>query len=108
MTRPDPEIVSRGGDEPRPTLDAPPELEAYDVDDALVLLTWTARPAPPPARLSQAEAAVLRLVRDGLSNAEIAARRGRSLRTIANQVARIFRRLGVGSRAELFARFAGR
>jgi DNA-binding CsgD family transcriptional regulator len=108
MTRSDAGVVSRGSDEPRPALDAPPGLEAYDVDDALVLLTWTARPEPPPAGLSQAEAAVLQLVREGLSNAEIAARRGRSPRTIANQVARIFRRLGVGSRAEIFARFAGR
>ena len=40
----------------------------------------------------------------GRSNGEIAAARGRSVRTIANQVAAIFRKLGVGSRLELARR----
>lgn len=40
---------------------------------------------------------------DGQSNAEIAARRGRSARTVANQVAAVLRKLGVSSRIELIA-----
>lgn len=39
----------------------------------------------------------------GLSNAEIAAVRKRSVRTIANQLAHAFRKLGVQSRRELVA-----
>lgn len=38
-----------------------------------------------------------------LSNAEIAERRGTSPRTVANQVASLFRKLGVASRSELRA-----
>jgi DNA-binding NarL/FixJ family response regulator len=40
----------------------------------------------------------------GLSNATIARRRGVALRTIANQVAAVLRKVGVASRAELAAR----
>ena len=56
------------------------------------------------ARLTDAEVDVARLAIDGLSNAEIAARRGTSLRTVANQMASILRKLGVQSRRELAAR----
>ena len=44
-----------------------------------------------------------RLLR-GESNAEIARHRKTSTRTVANQVASVFQKLGVGSRAELAAR----
>jgi DNA-binding CsgD family transcriptional regulator len=57
--------------------------------------------------LSEAERAVLSLVLAGLGNAEIAKRRGRSPRTIANQVASIFRKLSVSSRFELLAALRG-
>lgn len=40
----------------------------------------------------------------GESNDDIARRRGTSPRTVANQIASIFRKHGVGSRAELVAR----
>ncbi len=39
------------------------------------------------------------------ANAQIAAARGTATRTVANQVARLFQKLGVRSRAELVARF---
>jgi DNA-binding NarL/FixJ family response regulator len=52
-------------------------------------------------RLTRAELEIARMLRGGLSNAEIAAARGRSLRTIANQVAAILRKLGVSSRHEV-------
>jgi DNA-binding NarL/FixJ family response regulator len=42
----------------------------------------------------------------GLDNREIAFRRCRSQRTVANQVQSIFRKLGVGSRRELAVRFS--
>ena len=46
---------------------------------------------------------VLDLLLAGMSNAEIARIRRRSIHTVAHQVDAIFRRLGVGSRLELFA-----
>jgi len=51
--------------------------------------------------LTAAEIDVVQDVLAGLSNAEIGERRGTALRTIANQVAAIFRKLGVSSRLEL-------
>jgi DNA-binding CsgD family transcriptional regulator len=54
--------------------------------------------------LSAAEQEVARLLVDGLSNRDIAARRGTSSRTVANQVASMLRKLGVTSRNELVAR----
>lgn len=51
--------------------------------------------------LSAAERDVAALALAGLSNAEIGRRRGTSERTVANQMAKIFRKLGVSSRATL-------
>ena len=51
--------------------------------------------------LTEAEISVVHDVLAGLSNAEIGDKRGTALRTVANQVAAIFRKLGVSSRLEL-------
>jgi len=51
--------------------------------------------------LSDAERDVTALALAGLSNSEIGRRRGTSGRTVANQMATIFRKLGVSSRTEL-------
>jgi DNA-binding NarL/FixJ family response regulator len=56
---------------------------------------------PLAARLSPAEYEVVRLVFEGCSVEQIAARRGASVRTVANQVSNIFRKLNVTSRTEL-------
>ena len=56
-----------------------------------------------PGRLTEAEREVARLVVAGLSNEGIARRRNVSLRTIANQVSSIYRKLAVRSRRELSA-----
>jgi DNA-binding CsgD family transcriptional regulator len=53
--------------------------------------------------LTISEAQVTRLAMDGLSNAEIARRRGVSTRTVVNQLTAIYPKLGVGSRRELKA-----
>lgn len=53
------------------------------------------------AGLPPAEAAVARAVAAGLSNAEIARARGTAVRTVDNQLASLFTRFGVTSRAEL-------
>jgi len=71
------------------------------LEDEFVLFEFA---APPLARrLPPVEARVLELVLDGRSNTEIARARRRSPHTVANEVARLFRRFGVGSRLELFA-----
>jgi DNA-binding CsgD family transcriptional regulator len=51
--------------------------------------------------LAPAELAVIKLLIEGMSYAEIAEARKTSIRTVANQVASGFRRLGVSGRAEL-------
>lgn len=51
--------------------------------------------------LSSTEAEIVRGILAGLSNAAIAQRRGTAVRTIANQVASIYRKLEVRSRLEL-------
>jgi DNA-binding CsgD family transcriptional regulator len=56
------------------------------------------------APLSVAERAVVGLAVLGLSNQDIASRRGSSARTVANQLGSAYRKLGVSSRAELVAR----
>jgi DNA-binding NarL/FixJ family response regulator len=53
--------------------------------------------------LTQSEQSVLQLMLDGKSNQEIAKSRRTAVRTVANQVASIFKKLGVGSRSELYA-----
>ena len=59
------------------------------------------------ARLAPAERDIVRGVLAGRSNAEIARARGTSPRTVANQLAALFRKLRVGSRAELVGRLQG-
>lgn len=92
-----------------PAVAAPDDLVAWRLDaggEAFALLEWRgpALRAPPlgPA-LSPAEEAVALLAARGRSNREIAALRGTSARTVANQLARVFAKLGVGSRAGLCA-----
>jgi DNA-binding NarL/FixJ family response regulator len=58
--------------------------------------------APAPA-LSPAEREVATLAAAGWTNAAISVHRGTSDRTVANQMASIFRKLGVSSRQELAA-----
>ncbi|MFO0741147.1 MAG: helix-turn-helix transcriptional regulator [Labilithrix sp.] len=55
----------------------------------------------PSVELTAAEREVLGLLREGLSNEEIAQMRSRSARTVANQVAALLRKTGTRSRAEL-------
>jgi DNA-binding CsgD family transcriptional regulator len=54
--------------------------------------------------LTPGESAVAELLLRGQSTFEIARVRGTSVRTVANQIAAVYRKLGVSSRRELFAR----
>jgi DNA-binding NarL/FixJ family response regulator len=56
-----------------------------------------------PAGLTARQLAVLELVRDGLTNAEIAARLVVSVRTVDHHVAAILAKLGVSSRRDAAA-----
>ena len=64
-------------------------------------------PLPENVELSPAEREVLRLLQRGERTAHIAAMRNVSHSTIAKQLASIYRKMHVHSRAELLASLAG-
>jgi DNA-binding NarL/FixJ family response regulator len=82
---------------------------AADGQDYAVVCMEDAEPPLPVAlgRLTPSEREVVALVAEGLRSQEIAVKRRRSVRTIENQLAAIFKKLEVGSRAELSARLSG-
>jgi DNA-binding CsgD family transcriptional regulator len=86
----------------RPCLPSVPgDLIALESDDGdLAILSFTL-PGDSAINLSAAESDVVRHILSGRSNSEIAALRHCSTRTVANQVASLFRKLGVRSRLEL-------
>lgn len=55
-------------------------------------------------QLTEAERDIAQQILLGESNKRIAERRGTSARTVANQIAGIYQKLGIASRAELAAR----
>jgi DNA-binding CsgD family transcriptional regulator len=95
-----------------PQIAAPVGLVAWRLDvpgGEFALLEWPSATTDVIAnwrRLTRAERDVTGLLVAGLSNAEIARQRGSSPRTVANQVASIFEKLGVSSRLELQAAVA--
>lgn len=68
--------------------------------DVLILSFPVHERAEFSALLTSAESEVLSSLRAGLTNREIANRRGVSVRTVANQIASLFRKLGVSSRLD--------
>ncbi len=62
---------------------------------------------PGPWSLTPSEREVAAAAVAGKTNQEIAAARGGSARTVANQLASIYRKLGINSRAELAALWHG-
>ena len=83
--------------------EVPPGLVAYEITDEHTLFVMNLPTVPPELPLTDAEREVVGLVLQGQSNAGIAARRGVSLHTVVKQVSSSFVKLGVRSRAELFA-----
>jgi DNA-binding CsgD family transcriptional regulator len=84
-----------------------PQLTRFRLGEhELVVLSYPKLSAASVDGLTQAERAVLDLLLQGKSNAQIAERRGTSPRTVANPVASVFRKLDVGSRADLAAGLA--
>jgi len=91
-----------------PSADAPPSnvaswLHQFEFcGESLAALTTNSNPGV-LSMLSNTEREITAYILEGLSNAQIATRRGTSVRTVANQVARIFEKRGVRCRAELAA-----
>ena len=73
--------------------------------EEVLVLSWPADAATIEG-LSAAESDVLRAALGGLTSAEIARERGRSVFTIQNQIASALRKLGVTTRAEAAALLA--
>ncbi len=89
---------------------APPkalEVETVGGLDEFVLLSWPVATEARLEALTRAEREVLALVVTGASNAQVARQRGTSVRTVANQMARLLQKLNAGSRYELVRRFGG-
>jgi DNA-binding NarL/FixJ family response regulator len=90
--------------EKRPPIPPPPNLEAREmvVDGEELLVFEFPLPVLRHASvLTEVERDVALAAASGLSNIEIAEKRGRSPRTIAHQLDAIYRKLGVRSRIEL-------
>lgn len=60
-----------------------------------------------PAMLTPSQCEIVRCLLHGSSNVEIAVQRKTSARTVANQLARVYRQLGVGSRYQVVALLLG-
>lgn len=67
-------------------------------------LAFAVRPGSSTVRLTRREHQVVRLVADGRTNDEIGAALGIGTKTVETHLARLFERLGVGSRTELATR----
>jgi DNA-binding CsgD family transcriptional regulator len=78
----------------------PADLRAHVVDARMVVVVVTFSLSR-CAGLTPAELEVARCAVAGMSNREIARWRRSSERTVANQIASVFRKLRVGSRSEL-------
>lgn len=88
----------------------PPSVRITRVRLGDTELAIVSAPLPGAAGLSQltpAERDVFQRLLSGESREQIAMARCTSLRTIANQVASVFRKLGVCSRSELMLLYAG-
>lgn len=79
-------------------------MVAYEIPAGQVLFVYDLPAIAKEHGLAEAEQEVCELVLRGQDNRAIAAKRGTSPRTVANQIASIFRKLGVHSRAELHGR----
>ena len=81
-------------------------LRMAQVDDRYLLLSRAARGPDWRNALTDAEHEVAALAGRGRSNSEIAAQRGTSVRTVANQMKAILHKLSVPGRGALAARMA--
>ena len=86
-----------------------PRLTRFRIQsEELAVLSFPIAQASTVAHLTGAEREVAQAILHGLSNEEIAQRRGTSPRTVANQIAGLFRKMGAQSRSELARRLLDR
>jgi DNA-binding CsgD family transcriptional regulator len=82
-------------------------VRRFQVDGAEMAILWfPIREDGDRGPLTRVEHEIIAAILAGKRNADIARERGTAPRTIANQVASIYRKLGVRSRAELVAQAA--
>lgn len=81
----------------------PPSVAAYEIHPGQVLFVHDLPAVSKVPGLAKVEQEILELLLRGHDNRSIAAKRGTSTRTVANQITSVFRKLGVRSRAELMA-----
>ena len=81
---------------------------AAELAGAFVIVSWPLGAGQWQRTLTAAERDIAQWVLLGESNKRIAERRGTSVRSVANQIAGIYYKLGVTSRAELAARASRR
>src|SRR5437868_11224901 len=84
---------------------APTGLSVDLIDEEFAVFAWDVETHDAARDLTPAERDVLARVVAGASNAEIAKARGTSIRTVANQIASLLRKLGASSRFDLTRRF---
>ena len=88
----------------------PPDLDASTFRigrDEFVIFSFSSPRPKLPEGLSRAEREVVEGVLRGRTNDQIAKERGTSRFTVMNQLASVYRKLGVGSRWELVAGCSG-
>ncbi len=85
---------------------SPPDLRALVTEEDDFAILSIPLPSDSEVALSPAESEVAFLIACGRTNAEIAVLRRSAVRTVANQVASLFRKLGVRSRLELVTQAA--
>jgi DNA-binding NarL/FixJ family response regulator len=93
-----------------PVRPAESRVEVFDINlggEELVVVSFPIESAAHLARLTPAERDVARAVARGLSNEQVARERGCRARTVACQLASIYRKLGISSRTELAIRLSG-
>jgi len=88
---------------PAPEADRAPRSTRFVLAGREVLVLSVAAVDVLLSDLTSAERAVAKALLEGATNTEIARARNVSLRTVANQIASIFRKFGVSSRSELAA-----
>jgi DNA-binding NarL/FixJ family response regulator len=79
------------------------DAESFEIDGIELVVFELGRNLRFPDEFTEAEQAVAQLLCDGLDIESIARRRGVRYRTIANQLASMYRKLGVHSGSELVA-----
>ena len=89
------------------TLPAPHGLAVRMLAPDLALLSFPDPSAVVPAALSACETELALAIYAGESNESIASKQGENVKRVSRKISALYRKLGVGSRAELVLRLRG-